>query len=31
MNAVNEQIEANTGEIQRLYELQGVLLARLSD
>jgi type I restriction enzyme S subunit len=31
MNAVNEQIEANTVEIQRLYELQGVLLARLSD
>ena len=26
----NEQIEANTIEIQRLYELQAVLLAKLA-
>ena len=26
----NEQIEANTIEIQRLYELQSVLLAKLA-
>ena len=31
MNVFNRQIEANTVEIQRLYELQGVLLAKLSD
>lgn len=31
MSAFNRQIEANTVEIQRLYELQGVLLAKLSD
>lgn len=31
MNAFNEQIEANTVEIQRLYEMQEVLLAKLSD
>lgn len=31
MNVFNEQIEANTVEIQRLYELQGVLLAKLSE
>lgn len=31
MNAFNRQIEANTIEIQRLYELQGLLLAKLSD
>ena len=31
MNVFNKQIEANTIEIQRLYGLQGVLLAKLSD
>lgn len=31
MNVFNSQIEANTIEIQRLYELQVVLLAKLSD
>lgn len=31
MNVFNEQIEANTVEIQRLYELQEVLLAKMSD
>ena len=31
INVFNEQIEANTVEIQRLYELQEVLLAKLSD
>lgn len=31
MNVFNKQIEANTVEIQSLYELQGVLLAKLSD
>ena len=30
MDILNEQIEANTVEIQRLYELQATLLARLS-
>ena len=31
MDVFNEQIEANTVEAQRLYELQAVLLAKLSD
>ena len=31
MNVFNEQIEANTVEVQRLYELQEVLLAKMSD
>lgn len=31
MNAFNRQIEANTVEIQRLRELQGLILAKLSD
>ena len=31
MNFFNEQIEANTVEVQRLYELQEVLLAKMSD
>lgn len=31
MNVLNEQIEANTVEIQKLYELEEVLLAKLSD
>lgn len=31
MNVINEQIEANTVEIQKLYELEEVLLAKLSD
>lgn len=31
MDVFNEQIEANTVEVQKLYELQGVLLAKLSD
>lgn len=31
MNALDEQIEANTMEIQKLNELRSVLLARLSD
>ena len=31
MNVLNEQIEANTVEIQKLYELEDVLLAKLSD
>ena len=31
MNVLNEQIEANTVEIQKLYELEEVLLANLSD
>lgn len=31
MDVFNKQIEANTVEIQELYELQSVLLARLSD
>ena len=31
MNVLNEQIEANTVEIQKLYELEEVLLAQLSD
>ena len=31
MDVFNEQIEANTVEVQKLYELQEVLLAKLSD
>ena len=31
MDVFNEQIEANTVEVQRLYELQEVLLAKMSD
>lgn len=31
MDVLNKQIEANTVEVQRLYELQSVLLANLSD
>ena len=31
MDVFNEQIEANTVEVQKLYELQDVLLAKLSD
>ena len=31
MNALDEQIEANTMEIQKLNELRSVLLAKLSD
>ena len=31
MNVLNDQIEANTVEIQKLYELEEVLLAKLSD
>lgn len=31
MDVLNEQIEANTVEAQKLYELQSVLLAKLSD
>lgn len=31
MNIFNEQIEANTVEIQKLYGLQSILLAKLSD
>lgn len=31
MNVLNEQIEANTVEIQKLYELEEVLLSKLSD
>ncbi len=31
MNVFNEQIEANTVEVQRLYELQEILLAKMSD
>lgn len=31
MNVFKEQIEANTVEVQRLYELQEVLLAKMSD
>ena len=31
MNVLNEQFEANTVEIQKLYELEEVLLAKLSD
>ena len=31
MNVFNEQIEANIVEVQRLYELQEVLLAKMSD
>ena len=31
MNGFNEQIEANTVEVQRLYELQEGLLAKMSD
>lgn len=31
MNVLNEQIEANTVEIQKLYELEEILLAKLSD
>lgn len=31
MNVLNEQIEANTVEIQKLYELEEALLAKLSD
>ena len=30
VNAINKQVEANTFEIQKLYALQGVLLAKLS-
>ena len=31
MEVFNTQIEANTIEIQRLYDLQNLLLAKLSD
>ena len=31
MNVFNEQIETNTVEVQRLYELQEILLAKMSD
>ena len=31
MDVFNEQIEANTAEVQKLYELKEVLLAKLSD
>ena len=31
MNALDEQIEANTMEIQKLNELRSVLLVKLSD